>query len=1340
MKKLGLLIFVCLITVVTATAEPFVVRHLGMEKGLSSNFVLHIAQDKNGTLWFATEEGLNRFDGSRFYTYYKRDGKNSISANELNCLLDDPQAPILWIGTQRDGLNAFDYDKQRFTCYKHNRHDKHSLVTNDITGVAPSADGSIWVSTYWQGVDHFDRKTERFTHYNRKTVKGLKSNQTWTALDGGDGSLYVGHVNAGLSIIDVRTRVARNFMHDAQNPYSISDNEVNCLYRDKRGTLWVGTGRGLDIFDQLNGRFVHVNPTEISGHRISCIKELSDGRLWVGTEQGGLAILSIGQGLLTSSGVFPSFFLREGDTATSLSGNSVRTVFEDQFHNVWIGTYGGGVSFYSYVLPPFRQLSYAPVDQLHHLSNKTALSVCYDAGGNLWVGTDGAGVEVYNRRFERIASYPLSVGTSVQAAFRDSRGELWFGSFYQGATVFASDGGFHAVKGLPHNEDVRGFYEDNHHDMCIATSTGIYICDLTTHAVRHHIRLTHNLVRAVAQDSKGNYWVGTFGGGLTVYTPSWHALRTFDVRRGFPSNTINQIYRGHDGSMWVASGEGLVCFARGSLKKYTVKDWKSGLVNVYIRAIAEDQTGHIWFSTNKGISCLDRETGRVSNYGLRDNVPVGNFNSACVAQHGGVISFGSTGGGLTSFDPRNVLASCEAPQPFITDIIFYRDHDVNADSTLYLAGADEIELTYKENTFRVNFNVQNYALADAVEYSFRLEGQHDEWATIDGNSIMLRNLPAGDYTLQVRTRLHNQPWNTRITSLDIAVRPPFWLSWWAKLIYVLLALAAIMTAIYIYQRHLRLEYLYRSEKQQHEKEQELNTERMQFFTNITHELRTPLTLIIGPLEDLSRSSQLSEGMKHQLATIHQSAQRLNSLIRQLLEFRKVDTESRRLCVERGNLVDIVHEVELKYEELNRNSRLAIRFASSDPEIETYYDKEVITIIVDNLLSNAIKYTDEGSVDISVNRSRHDTRHLVNIVVADTGYGISEKALPHIFERFYQERGPHQASGTGVGLAIVRQLVTLHQGTIAVESSVEKGTTFTVTLDVDNVYPDALRATGRTPTVDTLADTASAGTEETQDKPILLIVEDNKDIRNYVAESFADEYEVRQAEDGQKGLALALDCSPNVIVSDIMMPRMDGIELCKRLKADVRTSHIPVILLTAKDSMTAKEEGYDAGADSYLTKPFSRSLLASRINNLMLQRRRQLAGQGASATALPDMEAKRRQLREAMNKTDQEFFDKLNTLIEKRISGDIDVNYLAQNLALSTSTLYRKMKALTGESTNEYVRHYKMQYAEHLLLEGKYTVGEIAFMVGMNSVAYFRRCFRETFGMLPSEYVKNLKEQ
>ena len=625
-----------------------------------------------------------------------------------------------------------------------------------------------------------------------------------------------------------------------------------------------------------------------------------------------------------------------------------------------------------------------------------------------------------------------------------------------------------------------------------------------------------------------------------------------------------------------------------------------------------------------------------------------------------------------------------------------------------------------------------------------LKGLENSWYTInEQNSVTFRNIPPGKYEFLVKARLHNQDWSEDTTSLRIHINPPLWLTWWAKLIYILITISIIYTIIHAYKKKIDLESLYTLEKKNHEQEQELNQERLRFYTNITHELRTPLTLILGPLEDMQKDTSLPTRQAQKLSVIHLSALRLLNLINQILEFRKTETQNKKLCVCKGNIVPLIHEIGLKYKELNQKKAIDFQIQIEKEEMPLFFDKEIITIILDNLISNAIKYTEQGKITLSLYPTTRNGVTYTEIKVSDTGYGISAEALPHVFDRYYQESGKHQASGTGIGLALVRNLVELHEGEIRVESIQNEGSTFYISLLTDNIYPNALHGDSTKQTEEEMISEAvpedSQNTEPETSKPILLIVEDNEDIQKYIAESFSDSFEVITGSNGEEGKQQALNRIPDIIVSDIMMPVMDGITLCRQLKEDVRTSHIPVILLTAKDSLQDKEEGYEVGADSYLTKPFSASLLRSRINNLLDSRKKLIAQfQQAGTNHNPNshLDEKRSIITEALSKLDNEFIEKITQLVEDNLSSEkIDITYLSDKMCMSGSTLYRKMKALTGLSTNEYIRKVKMQNAERLLLEGKYNISEIAYKIGMNSTGYFRQCFKDEFGVSPSDYLK-----
>lgn len=1369
-KHIASTLFLSLLSILQLTAQSHSVKKLGIEQGLSNNYVVSITQDKQGFLWFATEEGLNKFDGTRFITYYKNDlphNNQGITGNELNRVYADSKRPIIWIATQRDGLNAYNYDEQTFTAYQHNPENPHSLITNDVTDISPSTqnDDGLWVSTYYRGIEYLNINNGQFTHYNRGTVPSLPSNQTWTVLDGGDNNLYIGHVGSGFSIFSLKDKSVKNFQNETGNPTSLPGNDVFCIIKDANGNIWLGTNNGLALYNAANDNFITFRNNKNDKYatlcsRILSIRQLKDNRLWIASELNGIAILNLKQGMFLSPEELSIEYIQEGDDSRSLSNASARCIFQDSFDNIWIGTWGGGINFISSKPPLFTTLSYSPIpNNENSLNNKVASSLCMDRQGRIWIGTDGGGINVFEGE-KRIAIYKKESGdipsNFILASLQDSKGNLWFGSYQGGISYYDSrNRRFRSISLMGQsNLDVRTIYEDAQHNIWVGYSGGIVVLNpLTMKIIQHYntdnSELHSDFIRSIAQDEKGRFWIGTFGDGLGIYTPNLQKIKTFTQRDGFCSNTINQIIQDKQKRMWIGTGEGLVCFLSTDELNYKTYQRKDGLINTNICAITEDKKGNIWFSNNKGISCYVTNKGCFYNYDHSDDVPAGSFSSSCVTQSkNGQIYFGSING-VCCFNPDITMNEQPAPAAVVTEmkILGRLSNLENNDMIINLSKGQNVELSHAQNSFGLTFNVQNYSLVNQVEYVYMLKGLENSWYTVnENNSVTFRNIPPGKYEFLIKARIHNQKWPEEATSLTIRINPPVWLTWWAKLIYILVSISITYLILHAYKKKLDLESLYTLEKKNHEQEQELNQERLRFYTNITHELRTPLTLILGPLEDMQKEASLPAKQAQKLSVIHQSALRLLNLINQILEFRKTETQNKKLCVSKGNIAPLIYEIGLKYKELNQNTKIDFRIQIEKEEMFLFFDKEIITIVLDNLISNAIKYTEQGCVTLSLHQTMRNEVAYTEIKVSDTGYGISAEALPHIFDRYYQESGKHQASGTGIGLALVKNLVTLHEGEIRAESIQNEGSTFYISLLTDNIYPNALHADSTEPVQEEMNQNTELeySQEATLDtsKPILLIVEDNEEIQKYIVESFTDSFEVITANNGEEGKQQALSRIPDIVVSDIMMPVMDGIILCKQLKDDVRTSHIPIILLTAKDSLQDKEEGYEVGADSYLTKPFSASLLRSRINNLLDSRKKLVAQFQAQSTpgSQIDLSEKRIVIAEALSKLDNEFIEKITLLIEENLSSEkIDINYLSDKMCMSGSTLYRKMKALTGLSTNEYIRKVKMENAERLLLEGKFNISEIAYKVGMNSTGYFRQCFKEEFGVSPSDYLKQIKQ-
>lgn len=672
------------------------------------------------------------------------------------------------------------------------------------------------------------------------------------------------------------------------------------------------------------------------------------------------------------------------------------------------------------------------------------------------------------------------------------------------------------------------------------------------------------------------------------------------------------------------------------------------------------------------------------------------------------------------FNPYDTIKKDPLPSVKITGFAHYSAQKKIVGKMINKPFHLPVQLQYDENTVSINFSVMDYALKNRVEYAYQLKGANETWyQTFDETQVTFHNLPPGNYLFQVKARIRNQEWS-EITGFQIKILPPFWLSWWAKSMYVLTIACGILFIICFYKRKLNLENQLYLEKQNYLQEQHMNEERLHFYTNIAHELRTPLTLIIGPLGDLLEDKQLQPRQTQKISLIRKNALRLSNLIKQMLEFRKSETNNRTLQVNYGNIATAIRDITLNYKELNQNNKISVEFFSEHVS-PVYFDREVLTIILDNLISNALKFTAQGSISVTLKEIIIKEISYTEIEVKDTGCGIPPEEQLRIFDRYYRAKANRHTPGSGIGLALVKNLVKLHEGTISVSSKENTGTTFSFRLKTNNSYPNALHIREEL-----------KGENKKDLYPLLLIVEDNEEIREYIADAFSDTFEIIEAANGQEGISLATVNIPDIIISDIMMPVMDGYKLCKTLKEDIRTSHIPIILLTVKDTEKDKTAGYAVGADSYITKPFTAHMVKTRARNL-LESREKMAGYFSTHRY------KKNKASGSLTQLDNEFIEKIISVIEDNMSStQISISFLSEQLNMSYSAFSKKMKAVTGLTANEFIRKIKMNHAEQLLLSGKYNISEIAYQTGYNSMAYFREAFKAEFGLVPSRYISGLK--
>ncbi|MBQ3690802.1 MAG: response regulator [Bacteroidales bacterium] len=1355
MTKTFQLIFFLTLFALKISAQNYYVKKLTTSFGLSDNCVVSIAQDKDGCIWIATEEGLNRFDGNEFEKFFKSERNlNSLSGNELNCILDDPTDSVLWIATQRAGLNAYDYSKGKFRIFNADKNSPDSLISDAVTKITPSKDGSIWIATYWSGVDYYDKENQKFIHYNSNTIKDWNPDNIWTVLEGSHDEIFIGYIHQGLGIYNRKSRSFKLLKHIEGDNESIPSDEVLSIYEDFDQNVWVGTRAGLALLNRETLKFTDFNELISLGKTVYDIKMAENRRLWVAMEQGGIAIADFSKQISTQN--IEVLRLKEEYSDKGLSGNSVRCITTDKNGNLWAGIWNAGLNFINPKGNVFRGIFYSPraenpLDKnTKNLNCKSILSVTGDNEGRLWIGTDGGGINVFSFG-KRIAVYNSEnsglKNNCVQAAYKDSKGNLWFGTFHGGIAVY--DFKSQSFQPLAEGMDIRGFcaYDENH--IIVATSSGILLADIDKKQIVSSHKLPQNLVRNVLKDSYGNIWAGTFGGGLFILDRDFSVIKRFDTDNGFPSNTVNYIKEDSQKRIWVATGEGLVFFAEHENFDFKVISKKAGLKNAHIRAISEDRYYNIWVSTNSGISCYLPEYKKVRNYDSHYGIPSGEFASGAVFYGGdGVMNFGSVAG-LCRFVPEEVLTERNTPQAKIAKIKIYLPGDLESTDRqnvkiIHNAGG-KIVLKHDENSFAISLFVDNYALSNIIEYATMLEGAEKNYYRVnDAENVIFRNLSPGKYMLKIKTRFISKNFESKTTDLRIIVLPPWYQTKAANTFYVLLILGAIFLSFKAYKRRVNIRAQLKSEKENREKQEALNEEKMRFYTNIAHEIRTPLSLIVGPLEDLATDTKLEENVRKKLKLINQSSQKLLKLANNLLDLRKTETRNKKLYITQGILNQVIEQETLKYKELNRNKDLEIIYECEENDFEMFFDRQCIITILGNLISNSLKYTEKGFIKVSLSKRGN----YAVISVKDTGYGISKEALPKIFDRYYQEQGTHQASGTGIGLSLVKNLIELHQGKVEVSSVLGIGTEFLVSIPLEGKYETSDNEELQEIIKDkNLEENNKLDSQETESsKPVVLSVEDNTDIQEYIRISLSQKYTIITAHNGKLGIQAALEKIPDIIVSDIMMPVKNGIELCKAIKNDIRTSHIPVILLTAKDTLEDKTEGYDAGADSYLTKPFSATLLASRIENLLEKKHRLKEFFSAKTPVEPVKKAEatlknqKEEIIKSLNPLDAEFIEKTDKIISENIENpDFSVTMLCEKNFMSTSSLYRKLKALTGISPNEYIRKIKMQTAGKLLSEGRYSIAEVAFKVGIRTEDYFRQCFKDEFGVVPSEFLKEISQ-
>ncbi len=1332
-------ILLCFTASLSSGQQLGTIHKIGQEEGLSDNYILSIDQDEKGYLWIGTEWGLNRYNGREFTSYkVNLDDTNTVSHNGINKVLVDTTEHVIWIGTKGAGLNTYNYKTDQFYHYPLHTNARNATRANGITDICFTDDGKLWLSTYRAGLRLLDKTTNKIKRIELTGANLPEVYRIWCIEDDLNGHLYIGHWGDGFTVYSTKDSLAKNYYASPHLPQGLPGNDVVDICIDDKNNAWLATNEGLARYNPVKETFtvfqMQANqPESLSDNHIRSVMQIGQ-ELYIGTLNGGVNILDLERTDFSKPEEAKFKHLQAGNLPSNLSSPAIERMFQDAFGNIWLGTYGEGLNVIQHTQSFFKTLSYANIiGDKHGLSGRSVN--CLGSGENkqLYMGLSNGLVDIYQPNSKGYPFYKtqtLNLEHSILCEWYSSEGIWWFGCKGEGLKTYdPNKKSIHLPTRLTKQfctDRVSCLFEDREQNMWIGTDCGILKYNPRTGSIEQRngseIGLRDNLIRQIIQDVNGNLWVGSEINGVALITTDFELLEYFYVGHGLKAHNINDIYEDAQNRIWVATKKGLSCFPDVKDFKYDsfTLDLASGLEDNYIRSVMEGQKDEIWMTSNAGISRYQYLNQKIDNFNQKDGIPRENFNNgSAIKLPDGTLIFGSQNG-ICYFNAHRPLPSVRLPPTLITQIEVY---DAKVRTTQKLNGQSDLsqlEFSHSQNTLSFSFHIMDYAYTDKVSYSYLLEGIGDNvWHTSEtGNKVSFRNLAPGTYTFHVKAGLQNPEINAQSDRIQFKIKRPFWKTWAARIFYILFVGILIYLILDFFKRKIELENQLFYEKENANREQEINQERLSFFTNIAHELKTPLTLILSPLEDWIQQ----EGGNKKLRLIHNNAVRLNELIKQLMEFRKSETQHKPLAVKKASLTPLVNEIILKYKELNKNPDLRIN-AQLNTCPQLWIDPEILTMILDNLISNALKNTPQGNVNISLKAVKIENKDWVEIKVQDTGIGIPTEELSKIFDRYYQVKREQKIPGTGIGLALVRNLIALHKATISVESKVNEGSTFTLRFSCDERYPEAQQLSEEV-----------APSPLNKEAPQMLIIEDNEDIKNYIADIFRTEFEVYTARDGQEGFALAKEKVPDIIISDVMMPIMDGNELCQLLKGNINTSHIPIVLLTAKDSEQDKLAGYLRGADSYLTKPFRSELLKTRVQNL-LQNRAQIAAYISSGHIKKD------ELHKALSAIDHDFIKQTLDLIEKNIEMEqMTVSFLAEQRHMSNSSFSRKIKAITGLTVTELIKETKIKRAEELLLSGKYSISETAYHLGYSSLAYFRKVFKEKYGTSPSQYLENIKKQ
>ena len=1297
-------------------------RHYSVDNGMPSNIVRTIIQGKDGYMWIGTEDGLCRFDGNNFQIFNALNNPVSeLRDNYINTLFEDSESRI-WIGTDH-GLYYYCYKTATIHSFT-SVTDNGITISSQVNNINEDNDKNIWVSTFGQGAFKYSLKSEKLENYEFSETSRLlnqiyidESNTIWVVSRHNDNYLY-------------KYNKVLNCFQQFNTTYAVpSDkNGFLCILEESTQYMWLGTwDKGLQKLDRHTGIITTELPNDTK-HGLTHIHSLSSFTsdiVMIGSDD-GLSFYN------TQTGEY-KLVVPDETEPFSLSDKFIYPITMDKEGGIWVGTYYGGINYLSSNTNQFD--SYTHSRFKNSVGGKIISRFCEDKDGNIWIGSDDGGLSKYDPHKNTFCNYISSPDKNslsypnVHALCMDND-NLWIGTYTGGLNILNSKTGvFKHFNYDPADEktidgsSIYSIFRDREENMWVTSMSGINRYD----------RLNDNFIRVkdlgymtidIDQDSNGEIWFATQGKGIFRYNPkgdSWTNYSSENENNNIFCNMVNDIHIDEKDVIWAATSEGLCKYDRFTDKFHHINFSKS----IYNTLGITSNNSTLWITTSKGLVHYHPVTDKMQVYSKSDGLQSNQFLPSSILKTSDNRIYVGTVDGFNSFSPQNMLINSYIPTVVITEV------DVMNES--YQLNNNKMELSYKQNVFTIHFAALSYCTPVKNMYEYKLEGFDKNWIFAgDNKSATYTNLPAGTYKFKVRGSNNDGVWNEEGTSLQIRIYPPFYKTIYFKLFCIIILAALVVMLIKYYVTKTEMQHQSSIRKLSIEKDEEIQRAKIQFFTVIAHEIRTPVSLIIGPMSNIMKTFEtIPDNLKTDLDIINRNGVRLLSLVNQLLDYRKMEQGEFSVNKFTHNINSIIETIVIRFKPSAAQKGVNIVYETEDKDFRAVIDPEALTKIVSNLLTNALKFTKDT---IILKMSIDYKKDLFYISVSDNGCGITKEQQKKIFKPFYQTDCGVRENGTGIGLHIVKSLIEAHKGNISVRSEINAGTEFMFSIPIGEINNEKNQPFMEN-NVSTDYEIPLSPEMKTADEGAvksLLVVEDNEDMLNFVKSSLSDEYKVHTASNGIEATEVLKKQSVSLVISDWMMPEMDGITLCRNIRDNQRTNHIPFILLTAKTDEISKIKGMEIGADMHIEKPFCVDYLKASVRNMILLRSK--LHQKLSSLPVTPLDSI------ADNCADKRLLKTLNEIIEENFSNnELTVEFIAKKMNISRSGLFSKIKNLTDVTPNDLIQMVRMKKAAELLLENKYRVNEICYMVGFNNPSYFSKCFQKQFGMKPLDFLQSKME-